>query len=254
MNKTAGVFLLACSVFAGSARVASAQSTPSDRGYINIGWGVESGSSTMTDTRNATIYEEAATITTTAPFTSGSLFDVGVGIRVYKNFTVGVGYHQEQNDIDSSITGSIPSPIFFNRPRTLNATESLNRKEMATHLMIGYWVPMSSKFDVLAYGGPTFFRLTQEVVSEVLPNEIGATSTTVNATVTKAERKKSVTGFNVGVDATYIVWSNDSIRIGAGGFVRFTQGSTDVQMLDAGSAQPTDVGGVQFGFGGRIRF
>lgn len=254
MNKTVVVCLVACGVFAGSPRVASAQGTPSDRGYINIGWGVESGSSTMTDTISAPVYEESATITTTAPFTSGSLFDVGVGLRVFKNFTVGVGYHQEQNDVDSTITGSIPSPIFFNRPRTLNATESLNRKEMATHLMIGYWLPVSSKFDILAYGGPSFFRLNQETVSQVLPNEAGATSTTVNATVTIAERKKSVTGFNAGVDATYIVWSNDSVRIGAGGFVRFSQASTDIQMLDAGSAQPTDVGGIQFGFGARIRF
>ena len=32
----------------------------------------------------------------------------------------------------------------------------------------------------------------------------------------------------------------------------FTQASTEVEMLS--SSQPTDVGGVQFGFGGRIRF
>ena len=56
----------------------------------------------------------------------------------------------------------------------------------------------------------------------------------------------------MGVDGTYIVWSNDSIRIGAGGFVRFTQASTEIEMLS--STQPTDVGGVQFGFGARIRF
>jgi len=254
MNKTVVVCLVACGVFAGSARMASAQGTPSDRGYINLGWGVESGSSTMTDTINATVYDESATVTTTAPFTSGSLFDVGVGLRVYKNFTVGAGFHQEQNDVDSTVTGSIPSPIFFNRPRALNATQSLNRKEMASHLMIGYWVPLGPKLDILAYGGPSFFRLTQEVVSEVTPNEAGATSTTVNATLKVSERKKSVTGFNAGVDATYILWSNDSIRLGAGGFVRFSQASTDVQMLDAGSSQPTDVGGIQFGFGARIRF
>jgi hypothetical protein len=254
MNKSVVVFVIACSVFVGSARAVSAQGVPTDRGYINVGWGVESGSSTMTDTVTATVYEESATVTTTAPFTSGSLFDVGVGIRVFRNFTVGAGYHQEQNDIDSTITGSIPSPIFFNRPRELNATESLNRKEMATHLMFGWWVPIGAKFDVLAYGGPSFFRLTQDAVSNVTPNEAGATNTTVNATVQVAERSKSVTGFNVGVDATYILWSNDSMRIGAGGFVRFTQASTDVQMMDAGSSQPTDVGGVQFGFGGRIRF
>ena len=44
-------------------------------------------------------------------------------------------------------------------------------------------------------------------------------------------RKKSQTGFNVGADATYIVWQNDSVRLGAGGFVRFTQADMDVEML-----------------------
>src|SRR5262245_52735343 len=97
MNKSVVVVLLAFSVFAGSARVASAQSTPSDRGYINLGWGVESGSSSMSDTRTASIYEESATITSASNFTSGSLFDVGVGLRIWKNLTVGAAYHQEQN-------------------------------------------------------------------------------------------------------------------------------------------------------------
>jgi hypothetical protein len=208
----------------------------------------------MTDTRTSTIYEESSTVTSSSTFTSGSLFDVGVGLRVYRNVTVGVAYHQEQNDTDGTVTGSIPSPIFFNKPRTLSGSESLDRKEMATHLVIGYVWPISSKLDVMVFGGPSFFRLTQDVISDVKPNESEATSTTISATITKTERAKSVTGFNAGLDATYIVWSNDSVRLGAGGFLRFTQASTDVQMLDAGSSQPTDVGGVQFGFGGRIRF
>jgi len=62
-----------------------------------------------------------------------------------------------------------------------------------------------------------------------------------------------VTGYNVGLDGTYIVWSNDSIRLGAGGFVRFTQAKTEIEML-SGAGVPTDVGGVQFGFGARLRF
>ena len=251
MNKPV-VFLLACSVFVGVVRDASAQQQAQDRGYINLGWGVESGTSTMTDTRTSQRYDEAETITTTADFTSGSIFDVGVGLRVYKNFTVGVAYHQEQNDTESTITGSIPSPVFFNRPRQLNATESLDRKEMATHLVLGWWVPINSKLDVMVSGGPSFFRITQDAVSDVTPTEEGGNFSTVGASVETTERSKSVTGFNVGVDATYILWSNDSVRIGAGGFVRFTQASTDIEMIS--TAQPTDVGGVQFGFGGRIRF
>ncbi len=64
--------------------------------------------------------------------------------------------------------------------------------------------------------------------------------------------KKSLTGYNVGVDGTYIVWSNDDLRIGAGGFLRFTKASGEIMQLTG--EQSTDVGGVQFGFGARIRF
>lgn len=249
MNKFVVVCFVACGVLAGSVTAAHAQGTVSDRGYINVGWGVESGSSAMTDTLTTTIYDEAATITSASTFTSGSLFDVGVGIRVWRNLTVGAAYHQEQNDTDGTVTGSIPSPIFFNRPRQLSETEPLDRKESAAHIVFGWWVPIGSKFDVMVSGGPSFFRLTQDAISEVTPD---AGINTVNASLRTAERSKSVTGYNVGVDATYILWQNDSMRIGAGGFLRFTQASTDIEML--ATSQPTDVGGMQFGFGARIRF
>ena len=252
MNKSV-LLVLACSLFVGAAQNASAQAVSQDRGYINIGWGVESGSSAMTDSRTSLIYDEAATITSSSTFTSGSLFDVGIGVRVFKNFTVGAAYHQEQNDTDGTLTGSIPSPIFFNRPRPLNETVTgLDRKEMATHLVLGWIVPIGTKFDVMVSGGPSFFRITQDTVSDVTISEPGGSYTTVKANPEILERSKSVTGFNVGMDATYIVWSNDSIRLGAGGFVRFTQASTEIEML--ATSQPTDVGGLQFGFGGRIRF
>ncbi len=253
MNKFVVALFFVCGVCLGSANQASAQMAPwSDRGYINVGWGVESGSSAMTDTRTSTIYEEAATINSAATFTSGSLFDVGVGIRVMRNLIVGAAYHQEQNDTEGTVAGLIPSPVFFNRPRTLTGTELLERKESAAHINIGWVFPIGTKFDLIVTGGPSFFRLTQDVISNAVPNEAGATSTTISSTITKAERNKSVTGYNAGVDATYIVWSNDSVRLGAGAFVRFTQASTEVEMLS--TSQPTDVGGTQFGFGARLRF
>lgn len=253
MKKSVFVCLFACAVLAGTSEVAWAQgATWADRGYINIGWGVESGSTAMSDSRTTTIYEETATINSASTFTSGSLFDVGVGVRLWRNLTVGAAYHQEQNDTDGEVSGSIPSPIFFNRPRTLTGSEPLDRKEMATHLNIGWVVPIGTKFDVMVYGGPSFFRLTQEVIATVQPNEAGATASGIGATITKAERKKSQTGYNVGLDATYIVWSNDSIRLGAGGFMRMTSADTEVEMLS--TTQPTKVGGLQFGFGARLRF
>jgi hypothetical protein len=209
----------------------------------------------MTDSKTGAIYDETGTITQSSTFTSGSLFDVAVGLRIWRNLTVGAAYHQEQNDTEGKLTGSIPSPIFFNRPRTLDQNvPGLDRKEAAAHLMIGWVIPIGAKFDVLAYGGPSFFRLTQEVVSEAVPAENSNNFSTVAATGTITERKNSQTGFNAGVDATYIVWQNDSVRLGAGGFVRFTQADFDVQMFDSGTPQPTKAGGIQFGFGGRLRF
>ena len=77
MNKFVVALLVVCGVFAGTARQASAQGgTWPVRGYINIGWGVESGTSTMSDSRTGAIYEETATVTSSSTFTSGSLFDV----------------------------------------------------------------------------------------------------------------------------------------------------------------------------------
>jgi hypothetical protein len=254
MNKSVVTLLIVCGVFAGSARQASAQgATWADRGYIHLGWGVESGSSSLSDTRTSTIYEETATVTSTSNFTSGSLFDVGAGFRVWRNLTVGAAYHQEQNDTEGQLTGSIPSPVFFNRPRTLaQSVAGLDRKEQATHIQFGWVVPVGSKFDVLISGGPSFFRLEQEVVGDVSIGEQGGNFSTVVARETLAIRKKSQTGFNLGADASYILWQNDSIRVGAGGFVRFAKADMDIDMLN--SSQPTEVGGVQFGFGARLRF
>lgn len=240
----------------GATNVHAQTGTWADRGYVNIGFGVESGSSSLTDTQNLVIYEEAGTISSSTTWTSGSLIDAGFGVRVWRNMTVGIGYHQEENDTDAAITGSIPSPVFFNRPRTLDQQVVLDRKEKAAHLVIGWVLPFNDKFDVMLFGGPSFFRLEQDAVEPFTVDDLGERGSPFteppNVDVDRVTHKKSLTGYNVGFDATYIVWSNDDLRVGAGGFVRFTQASGTVMQLTG--EQSTDVGGVQFGFGARIRF
>ena len=115
--------------------------------------------------------------------------------------------------------------------------------------MIGWVMPFGPKFDVMVTGGPSFFRVEQDAVSNVAIGESGGTFTT-QPTITTS--KKSQTGFNVGADATYIVWQNDSVRLGAGGFVRYTAADVSLPMLT--TEQSTEVGGMQFGFGARLRF
>jgi hypothetical protein len=245
--------LMVLGVLVGGSREAAAQGAPADRVYLNIGFGVESGSTDANDSKQYTLYDELATTTTSTTWTSGSFFGSGVDFRVVKNLTVGVAYHQETNSADSAITGSIPHPIFFNRPRNISATAGgLYRRENAVHLSLGWIVPITSKLDVLVSGGPSFFRLSQDVVSEVTVAERGGAFTELVVAPTVGEQKRSVTGYNVSADATYIFWQNDSVRLGAGGFFRYTEAKTDVRLLV--SDFDTTVGGMQFGFGARIRF
>lgn len=243
-------------LIAAASRDASAQMMKpwEDRVYLNVGFGVESGTSTLADSRPLTIYEENGTVSASSTYTSGSLFDIGIGFRLWKNFSAGAAYHQEQNTADFAITGTAPHPIFFNQPRSFTATAAGDqfRQEKAIHLQLGYMIPLGPKFDLLVSGGPSWFRLEQPVVSNVTISEQGSAFTQVAVTSTVESRKKSPVGYNAGFDMSYLVWQNDSVRLGAGAFVRYARAKADVLLLQ--TEQPTDIGGLQVGFGGRIRF
>jgi hypothetical protein len=250
MRKTA-VAILIFGALVGTPRQAAAQWT--DRGYINFTTGLESHSSDLNDTRTFVLYDEPATVNTASEVNSGNFVDFAGGVRVWRNLSVGGAFHSESNKADVSITGSVPNPIFFNRPRSFAVTATeLRRKEIAGHLQFGWMVPVGTKIDALVFGGPSWFRLEQQVVSEVKIAEAGLPFTEVVVQTIPATRKKSVVGFNIGVDATYMLWQNDRVRLGAGGFVRYATAKADVLLMttEVGS----DVGGIQYGVGARFRF
>jgi hypothetical protein len=251
MQKLVAVMVLSLLVV--GSREAAAQGTPADRVFMNIGFGVESGSNDANDSRQYTLYDEPATTEVKTPWTSGSIFEGGVAFRVYRNLTVGASYHQETNTSEAAITGTAPHPVFFNRPRTFTGeVGGLYRRENATHLSLGWVVPIGTKLDVLVSGGPSFFRLRQDVVSDVLVTERGGNFAEVVLAPTTVTQRRSEVGYNVGADVTYILWQNDSVRLGAGGFVRYAGATSEVRLLV--SDVETKVGGVQFGFGARLRF
>ncbi len=248
---------LVTGLLAGASRDAFAQTRAwDDRVYLNVNFGVESGKSTLTDSSTFLKYEEAGTLSTSSDWTSGSFFDVGIGFRVWRNLSVGVSYHQEQNTADINLKGSVPHPVFFNQPRPfeIKTGEGAFRKEKATHLQFGWMLPFGDKLDVLVFGGPSWFRLEQPVpvVANDRITEAGTPFTQVVVAPTVEIRKKSPIGFNVGADASYLVWQNDSVRVGGGFFVRYALAKADVLLLS--TEQKTDVGGLQIGFGGRLRF
>jgi hypothetical protein len=246
-----------CLFVLASARNAAAQlTTPwTDRGYFNFNGGFESVSGELNDTATGPVYGETASLAVSQAVDSGSFYDFSGGARIWRNFSVGIGFHEGGTHSEAAITGSIPHPLFFNQPRPLSATAAdLSRSERAVHVQFGYMIPINDKLFVHAMLGPSFFKLRQDVVSGVTVTESGNFSTvTGNPVVT--ERQDTPTGFNIGADISYILYQKNSFKVGGGMFLRYAGASATIQMLDASSARlDSDVGGLQVGFGVRTRF
>lgn len=249
------VTLVVCGLVIGVAGQASAQGGAAwtDRGYFNLNWAAESGSTDVNGTSSFTLYEEEARLTTNGTAEAGPMIDFSVGARVWRNISVGIAFHSMSSHSDATIQGSIPHPLFFARPRTFTQTATdLKRAEHAVHLQFGYFIPIGEKVDVQVYAGPSFFSIAQETVSAVTVGERGAPFDTVVAQATVTKQKDSPVGGHFGADVTYKFFTMNRLKIGAGGFFRYAHASTSFRVLD--SEVDSDVGGMQGGFGLRVRF
>ena len=238
-----------------SAGDAAAQGgTPwTDRGYFNLNVGFESTSGDLNDATTFPIYGETASLSVDQAIDSGSFFDFSAGARVWKNFSAGIGFHQGSTHSEAAVQGSIPSPVVTDRPRPLAlGVGDLTRSERAVHLQFGYMLVLSDKVNVHVMLGPSFFKLRQDVVVSVTPVEAGPPFTSVSGNPTVAEREDSSTGFNIGVDVGYTFYQTTNLKAGAGMFIRYSGASADVLLLS--NTVDSDVGGLQVGFGGRLRF
>ena len=114
-----------------------------------------------------------------------------------------------------------------------------------------YVIPLSDRIRVSVFGGPTLFRLNQDIVEDLqLGPEPGAPF--FNTVDVQSAVASSVTqsgfGGHFGFDGTYLLTS----QFGVTGIFRFAGGS--VELLDESSATSIDVGGPQLSGGLRLFF
>ena len=245
-----------CALLALTAREASAQSLQNwtDRGYFNFNAGFESTSGTLNDATTFRLYDEDGTKTVEHGVDSGAFIDFSVGGRVWRNVSVGIGFHREATTSQAAVTASVPNPQVFNRNRSVAVVaDDLGRTERAVHLSVGYMIPLNNNLSVHVYAGPSFFRLSQDVVSDVTFVEQPPAFTSVSATAVFSEQKKSVTGAHFGGDVSYILYENASVKLGGGAFLRWAGATAGVPILGTTEIE-SDLGGLQIGFGARVRF
>jgi len=219
---------------------AAAQTKSNAPVFVDVNVGAQPQSRTLSTSTSFPLYGETAVVNAAEGIDGGALFDLSAGYRFMPHLSAGVGFSIFSKTGSGSLAASIPSPNFVNRPATSTvSTDNLKHKETATHLMLGYLVPVGEDLSVRLSVGPSFFHLTQDVLTATVP------AGTQTANVATDSQTASATGVNVGVN---IDWMANPMY-GVGVFARYAGAKVDLD-----SAKDVKVGGFQIGAGARLRF
>ena len=246
--------LIFCAVVLGLTAVgtapAAAQSRSRSRVEISANVGALTGTSSFSasDTLPSN-GGETKTITVEHTDETAPGFNVGGAARIATQFWVGVQYAMADLKPSASIAAAIPHPILFNVPRAVEGSvETVAHNERNLHVDLMYALPVRAA-DIKVMGGPTFFNLKQEFVSDVSINETYPFDTATFAGATTHRLSNSALGFNAGVDISRAI----SSRMGVGGLIRYSR--ADVTFDGPNTGQRTvKAGGLEVSAGVRVRF
>ncbi len=248
MIRTASIAPMISLVVLGSAITASAQQA--SRGFITINGGYQATSTDFTDNIVFTQFAEEGDFDADYGLGAGPLLDVGGGARVWQDLAVGVGVSLFSKGDAAGVTARIPHPFFFDRDRQISGSEAdLARDETAVHLQVMWMTSVNEALEVAVFGGPSYFDVKQDLVTEVTFSQTYPFDTAEYAGSSSGRQSESTIGFNVGADVAYYFSSN----VGVGWLARFSRATLDLPSEDGGTIS-VDAGGFQTGAGLRFRF
>jgi hypothetical protein len=233
-------------VLASAPPVIAQPATFQGRGFILVNGGYQITGNDFEKVSSLRANVEDGSFTTDYDVKGGPAFDVGGGVALSRRFAVGVGLTRFSRSTSSALSGSVPHPFFFNRPRTVTGdVVGLNRDELAVHVQAQAIVPVGSRLQLVAFGGPSFFRVDQELVTNFTwVDSYPFDDATFGAATTISANGSSV-GFNAGVDVAYFFTQ----RVGIGGMLQFSRATVELD-----DSQQVKAGGTKAGGGLRLRF
>jgi hypothetical protein len=240
MNKTTILAVLTAALSLAASSPAMAQAKPPTTIFVDVNVAAQTQSRVIESSTSFPLYGETAVINAAQSIDAGPLFDISAGYRFMGKFGVALGVSTFSKSGEGSLVASIPSPIAFNRPATVTSSATdVKHKELGTHVMFVYFVPILTNFDVSVFAGPSFFHLTQDILSATVP------AGTQTIAVASQSQKGNGTGANAGINFNYMFRPN----YGGGLFIRYAGATVDLP-----SAAGVKVGGFQVGVGLRLRF
>ncbi|MCE2539886.1 MAG: hypothetical protein J4G16_05740 [Acidobacteria bacterium] len=241
---------------------AAAQVSDLSRGFIIINGGFQpltsqfSESVTFTDSggvytdllSGAAAHEES-TFDGAYSVATGLVYDGSGGVRIWRSIGLGVGVSRYTLDGSSRVSARVPHPIFFGRDRSISGTIPLTRNETAVHLQALAIVPATRSLTVTLFGGPTFFTVEQDLVTDVRFTHAYPYDAAEFSEAMTASQSNSKIGFNVGADIAYYF----SDHVGIGWLTRYSEATVGLPSV-GGGAVSVQAGGLHTAGGLRLRF
>jgi hypothetical protein len=223
---------------------------PPLRGFISLNGGYRIASIGFQDTATFQEHAEDGRFDTEYTIEAGPTFDVAGGAILGRHIGAGVGVVRFARSTTATVNASIPHPFFFSRSRSASGdVPGLQRQELAVHLQARVIVPLGRRLEATVTGGPSFFRIEQDLVNDFTYAEQYPydAATFLDGVVGTAEG--STIGVNAGADVSFFF----TRQVGIGVNVQYSTATISVASPGGGSIA-LKAGGVQSGGGLRLRF
>jgi hypothetical protein len=244
--RTAATILL---VSAATLAPSSTNAQTAPRVFVSVNGAQQTTRHSFADSFGFEVNRETGTTRAEYPIDGGLVVDGSVAVRVWRNLAAGVAFSNFTRDDPAETESEIPHPFFFDMPRGVAGSVDTRRTERAIHVQASYRVPVSRAIEVSFFGGPSFFRLEQDIVTDIEYDEAFPFDTAEFRRARTRTVDGSALGFNAGVDVAWMF----SRHVGVGGLARFASASADVE-LGPGRARGLDAGGFTGGGGLRLAF
>lgn len=230
---------------------------PPNRVFIDLNWmNSHPLQKAQTFTYSEIRFEEQATAQATYPeLPRVNGWDVSGGVLLGGQWAVGVRAFSEEFRLPVGLGVSAPHPILFNRFATdADVTDSRLLREEKIFDFHAMYFHNTPRWRIVGFGGPSYFRVSHEMVQDVVYSQFFSFLTGANIVDITAFDREDVTGsawgLNVGADAAYFF----SRFVGIGGGVRFNYGTVKINEPLSESEGDLRVGTTTFVAGPRFRF
>jgi opacity protein-like surface antigen len=219
------------------------------KAFVGLGGGYQHTANSFTDSVTFQQNAEDGHFDTAYTVARAPSLSVAVGAMITPVVGIGVTATRFARATPGAFSAAIPHPFFFNAPRTVGAQLSgLEREELGLHGQVRAVWGIRARVQVAAFGGPSLFRVTQDVVVDFASTENYPFDTVTFQSALVERGRKTQIGFNAGGEAAVFLTHN----VGAGVTTTFARGDVDITAGDRTTR--VRAGGVTTNVGLRLRF